>query len=170
MVEAFTRHRDRPHAARVVGSEPAAHAAIEPRGARDLRAHDRHRQSRRGGVSGDRRECVCSRASARTITTSARSRSHSTSSKISRRDAIRTTCSRPVASAQIIRDHVRDGLELADEYKLPRALRAFITEHHGTGTITYFLDKARQREGQAHERGGVHVPRAAATDARKRPS
>jgi membrane-associated HD superfamily phosphohydrolase len=53
-----------------------------------------------------------------------------------------------VASAQIVRDHVRAGLELAEEYKLPRALRAFITEHHGTGTINYFLDKARQREGQ----------------------
>ena len=52
---------------------------------------------------------------------------------------------KPGASAQIIRNHVREGLELAAEYKLPRALRAFITEHHGTGTITYFLDKARQR-------------------------
>ena len=51
---------------------------------------------------------------------------------------------RPGASAQIIRNHVREGLELASQYKLPKALRAFITEHHGTGTITYFLDKARQ--------------------------
>ena len=50
----------------------------------------------------------------------------------------------PGASAQIIRNHVREGLELADAYKLPRALRAFITEHHGTGTISYFLDKARK--------------------------
>jgi cyclic-di-AMP phosphodiesterase PgpH len=55
----------------------------------------------------------------------------------------------PIDSAQIIRDHVRAGLELADEYKLPRALRAFITEHHGTNTISYFLDKARRSEGQA---------------------
>jgi putative nucleotidyltransferase with HDIG domain len=54
----------------------------------------------------------------------------------------------PSASAQIIRNHVREGLELAAQNKLPRALRAFITEHHGTGTITYFLDKARQREAQ----------------------
>jgi putative nucleotidyltransferase with HDIG domain len=53
---------------------------------------------------------------------------------------------KPGASAQIIRNHVREGLELAGEYKLPRALRAFITEHHGTGTISYFLDKARQRD------------------------
>ncbi|MEO6877649.1 MAG: HDIG domain-containing metalloprotein, partial [Gemmatimonadaceae bacterium] len=50
----------------------------------------------------------------------------------------------PTASAVIIRDHVRDGLLLAEQNKLPKALRAFITEHHGTGTISYFLDKARQ--------------------------
>ena len=53
---------------------------------------------------------------------------------------------KPDASAQIIRNHVREGLELADAYKLPHALRAFITEHHGTGTISYFLDRARQRD------------------------
>ena len=41
---------------------------------------------------------------------------------------------------------MREGLELADAYKLPHALRAFITEHHGTGTISYFLDRARQRD------------------------
>jgi len=56
---------------------------------------------------------------------------------------------RPGASAQIIRNHVREGLELAAEYKLPRALRAFITEHHGTGTISYFLDKARQGDDKS---------------------
>jgi putative nucleotidyltransferase with HDIG domain len=50
----------------------------------------------------------------------------------------------PNASALIIRNHVQEGLELAEQNKLPKALRAFITEHHGTGTISYFLDKARQ--------------------------
>lgn len=50
----------------------------------------------------------------------------------------------PDASARIIRKHVEEGLALAAQYKLPRALRAFITEHHGTGQITYFLDKARE--------------------------
>lgn len=54
---------------------------------------------------------------------------------------------RPGASAEIIRNHVQEGLELAAQHKLPRALRAFITEHHGTGTISYFLDKARKGEG-----------------------
>jgi putative nucleotidyltransferase with HDIG domain len=54
----------------------------------------------------------------------------------------------PSASAEIIRGHVSEGLALAAEYKLPRALRAFITEHHGTGTISYFLDKARQYDDE----------------------
>jgi putative nucleotidyltransferase with HDIG domain len=54
----------------------------------------------------------------------------------------------PGASAEIIRNHVQEGLQLARENRLPRALRAFITEHHGTGTISYFLDKARRAESR----------------------
>jgi putative nucleotidyltransferase with HDIG domain len=56
---------------------------------------------------------------------------------------------KPGTSAQIIRNHVREGLELAEEHKLPRALRAFITEHHGTGPISYFYEKAKARDGSA---------------------
>ena len=56
---------------------------------------------------------------------------------------------KPGTSAQIIRNHVREGLELAEEHKLPRALRAFITEHHGTGPISYFFEKAKERDGTA---------------------
>lgn len=54
---------------------------------------------------------------------------------------------RPGASAQIIRDHVQAGLMLAAEQRLPKALRAFIAEHHGTGSISYFLEKAKKNEG-----------------------
>ena len=32
---------------------------------------------------------------------------------------------KPGTSAQIIRNHVREGLEMAEEHKLPRALRSF---------------------------------------------
>ncbi len=52
---------------------------------------------------------------------------------------------RPLQSAQIIRNHVREGLQLAEEYGVPRVLRAFISEHHGTSTINYFLDRARSQ-------------------------
>ncbi|HEY4305606.1 MAG TPA: HDIG domain-containing protein [Gemmatimonadaceae bacterium] len=54
---------------------------------------------------------------------------------------------RPGASAQIIRDHVEAGLMLAAQERLPKALRAFIAEHHGTGSISYFLEKAKKNEG-----------------------
>jgi putative nucleotidyltransferase with HDIG domain len=53
---------------------------------------------------------------------------------------------RPSQSAEILRDHVRQGLELAEEAKLPRVLKDFIREHHGTQQIKYFLHKAREAE------------------------
>jgi putative nucleotidyltransferase with HDIG domain len=54
----------------------------------------------------------------------------------------------PETSAQIIRSHVTDGLELARKYHLPRGLRAFISEHHGTARISYFYHKACQEYGE----------------------
>lgn len=57
---------------------------------------------------------------------------------------------RPDASAEIIKAHVNEGLALAEKYRIPRALRAFITEHHGTGSISYFLGKARENGGEVN--------------------
>ncbi|MBE0592119.1 MAG: HDIG domain-containing protein, partial [Gemmatimonadales bacterium] len=54
---------------------------------------------------------------------------------------------KPEVSAGIVRNHVRDGLQLADEHKLPDVIKAFISEHHGTMEISYFLDRARNRDG-----------------------
>jgi putative nucleotidyltransferase with HDIG domain len=54
---------------------------------------------------------------------------------------------KPQTSASIIRNHIREGLELAEAEGVPQSIRAFITEHHGTGTIAYFLEKARERDG-----------------------
>ena len=51
----------------------------------------------------------------------------------------------PDESADIIKEHVAEGLRLAEQYGLPRALRSFITEHHGTGPISYFLGKAKEQ-------------------------
>jgi putative nucleotidyltransferase with HDIG domain len=53
----------------------------------------------------------------------------------------------PSMSALIIRDHVRYGLELATEYKLPDRVTDFISQHHGTSTISYFLEQERRRIG-----------------------
>jgi putative nucleotidyltransferase with HDIG domain len=54
---------------------------------------------------------------------------------------------KPGMSASIIRNHVREGIELAEEHHVPRAVRAFITEHHGTNPISYFLEKAKEKDG-----------------------
>jgi putative nucleotidyltransferase with HDIG domain len=54
---------------------------------------------------------------------------------------------RPDVSAQIIRSHVKDGLVLAEEARLPQVVKAFIPEHHGNAEITYFLERARTQGG-----------------------
>jgi putative nucleotidyltransferase with HDIG domain len=65
---------------------------------------------------------------------------------------------KPQTSASIIRNHVREGLELAEAERIPRSIRAFISEHHGTGTIAFFLEKAREREGVVPNAGEFSYP------------
>ncbi|MFL5619229.1 MAG: HDIG domain-containing metalloprotein [Gemmatimonadaceae bacterium] len=58
---------------------------------------------------------------------------------------------KPLTSASIIRSHVDAGLELASEVRLPAAIKAFINEHHGTNTISYFMERAREPDGTVAE-------------------
>jgi hypothetical protein len=53
----------------------------------------------------------------------------------------------PYASAQIIIGHVKDGIELARKYRLPRGVAAFIPEHHGTMLAPYFYREADKQAG-----------------------
>jgi len=53
----------------------------------------------------------------------------------------------PHTSAEVIINHVRDGLELARRYRLPRRVRAFIPEHHGTNWVSFFYSKAVELAG-----------------------
>lgn len=59
---------------------------------------------------------------------------------------------KPEMSARIIRNHVHDGMELAREYRLPQRIIDFIPMHHGTTTIKYFLDKAREANPNIEEK------------------
>lgn len=52
---------------------------------------------------------------------------------------------KPEVSAGIIRNHVREGIQLAEDHKVPDVVKAFVPEHHGTMEITYFLERARTR-------------------------
>jgi putative nucleotidyltransferase with HDIG domain len=50
----------------------------------------------------------------------------------------------PSMSSLILAKHVRAGLLLADEYRLPLAVKKFIPEHHGTSIMSYFYHKAKE--------------------------
>ncbi|APQ75422.1 HDIG domain-containing protein [Clostridium botulinum] len=44
----------------------------------------------------------------------------------------------PNLSTLIITSHVKDGLELAKEYKIPKVIQDIIQQHHGTSLVKYF--------------------------------
>jgi hypothetical protein len=44
----------------------------------------------------------------------------------------------PALSALIIISHVKDGVEMAEEYKLPKIVKDVIEQHHGTSLVKYF--------------------------------
>lgn len=52
----------------------------------------------------------------------------------------------PQRSVKIIMDHVKDGVKLAEEYKLPKIIVSAIQEHHGDALMTYFYYKAQDSE------------------------
>lgn len=51
---------------------------------------------------------------------------------------------KPEQSVKVIREHIFDGMKIARQYGLPERIVDFIPTHHGTTTIKYFLDKARE--------------------------
>ncbi|MFZ5629454.1 MAG: HD family phosphohydrolase [Spirochaetota bacterium] len=52
----------------------------------------------------------------------------------------------PQKSAQMIINHVTDGIAMARESRLPEKVISFIPEHHGTTTIQYFYHKALEAQ------------------------
>ena len=60
----------------------------------------------------------------------------------------------PEVSAQILKQHVADGIDIAYAAKLPKALIAYIPQHHGTADHELLL-----RAGEGARRGAVWRPR-----------
>jgi len=54
----------------------------------------------------------------------------------------------PTMSRLILESHVRDGIALARENKLPRIVRDAIAQHHGTSLMTYFYHRAHKKDPQ----------------------
>lgn len=59
----------------------------------------------------------------------------------------------PSLSSLILISHVKDGVEMALEHRLPAAIVDMIPQHHGTRLVTYFYEKAK--ESQDPELGEV---------------
>jgi hypothetical protein len=53
----------------------------------------------------------------------------------------------PSLSALVIASHVKDGIDIARKYKLPKSIVDIINQHHGTGIISYFYHRALQTNG-----------------------
>jgi putative nucleotidyltransferase with HDIG domain len=51
----------------------------------------------------------------------------------------------PAMSLLVVVGHVKDGMELAREFRLPTNLQHFIEAHHGTTLVEFFYHRARQR-------------------------
>jgi len=63
----------------------------------------------------------------------------------------------PWMSSLVVSNHVKAGLELARQYRLPEPIREAISTHHGTKLIRYFFSRAKEQEtedtGQVEEAG-----------------
>lgn len=61
----------------------------------------------------------------------------------------------PYRSAEIILDHVSDGLVMARRYRLPLTIQHFIAEHHGQGVLKVFYEKAKKMKEEAGVAAGL---------------
>ncbi len=68
----------------------------------------------------------------------------------------------PALSLLVIIGHVKDGVELAGEFGLPRTLRHFIEAHHGTTLVEYFYHRAKAKAIAAAEDSEVDDAEAGA--------
>ncbi|MDH7498574.1 MAG: HDIG domain-containing protein, partial [Syntrophomonadaceae bacterium] len=54
----------------------------------------------------------------------------------------------PSLSALIITSHIKDGVEMAHQARLPRVIVDFIEQHHGTSLVKYFYSRALEEDAE----------------------
>jgi putative nucleotidyltransferase with HDIG domain len=57
----------------------------------------------------------------------------------------------PAMSTLIIIGHVKDGVDLAEQYNLPHQLIDFIEQHHGTTLVEYFYQEATRKAEESED-------------------
>ncbi len=55
---------------------------------------------------------------------------------------------KPEKSLELILNHVKKGIEIAEQYNIPKEVVNFIPMHHGTMVVTYFYEKAKNLYGE----------------------
>jgi cyclic-di-AMP phosphodiesterase PgpH len=75
----------------------------------------------------------------------------------------------PQTSAQVLKQHVADGIDIAYKARLPKSLIAFIPQHHGTAIMSYFFARAKDQAAEPYGGPGTAEGQkaAAAVDERK---
>ena len=68
----------------------------------------------------------------------------------------------PADSAKILKQHVPDGIDLANKARMPQPLIAFIPQHHGTAIMGYVYGKAREEAARPFGGEKTQAGRAAA--------
>ncbi len=61
----------------------------------------------------------------------------------------------PETSATLLKSHVSAGIDIAYKSGLPKALIAFIPQHHGTAVMSYFYARAKEQAAQPY--GGIQT-------------
>lgn len=67
----------------------------------------------------------------------------------------------PAVSAAIITAHVRDGVTLGKQYRLPKELMQIIEQHHGNSLVAYFYSKAGEPDDDSNFRYDGTPPESA---------
>lgn len=57
----------------------------------------------------------------------------------------------PHLSALVLMSHVKDGLEMAEEYKLPPVVASIIAQHHGTALVSFMYQRAQAEAAEGEE-------------------
>lgn len=80
----------------------------------------------------------------------------------------------PERSAEVLKAHVANGIDLAYQYRLAKAVIPFIPQHHGTALMSYFHARAKDRAiaaaGAIPGTPGAHAAAASVDPARFRHS
>jgi len=67
------------------------------------------------------------------------------------RDRARHEKLTPKMSSLVLISHVKDGVELAYQYRLPEEIINIIREHHGTTLTSFFYEKAKEEDDSLRE-------------------